>query len=445
VSQSLAAGRGTAGEALGDTLVQINDLVGSAFKDSLHGDNGENWLYGGSGDDALYGNGGDDVLNGGTGADVLYGGTGWNAASYLGASAGVAVDLATGHGTAGEALGDTLVQISDLLGSGFNDSLSGNAGSNGLYGGAGNDTLVGNGGADLLVGGSGADFFDGGDGFDMASYAASSAGVYINLVAGRGYYGDAQGDTLVNISDLVGTNFSDSLSGDAGDNWLYGGGGNDKLVGNGGNDVLIGGAGADVLSGGAGINAASYEASSAGVWIDLTNGKGLYGDAQKDTLIQISDLIGSHFNDQIYGTGGSNFLYGGDGADRLYGNGGNDVLQGGAGADMLTGGAGADLFLYQSATEIGSNASNRDGITDFNRAQGDRIDLSDIDANTVGAGNQAFTFIGAAGFTGQAGQLRAFYEGHMVVEGDLNGDRVADISLVVGGPVTFLVASDFAL
>ncbi|MFG1379946.1 type I secretion C-terminal target domain-containing protein, partial [Xanthobacter autotrophicus] len=73
-----------------------------------------------------------------------------------------------------------------------------------------------------------------------------------------------------------------------------------------------------------------------------------------------------------------------------------------------------------------------DTITDFSAAQGDRIDLSQIDANTTVGGNQDFTFLGTAAFTGHAGELReTAVAGGYLVSGDLNGDGVSDFQLMV--------------
>ena len=79
-------------------------------------------------------------------------------------------------------------------------------------------------------------------------------------------------------------------------------------------------------------------------------------------------------------------------------------------------------------TEIVRGA-NRDQIVDFNRAQRDRIDLSTIDADTDGtAGNQKFTFIGTQAFNGVDGELRC---SGRIIQGDVNGDRVADFEIKV--------------
>ena len=115
------------------------------------------------------------------------------------------------------------------------------------------------------------------------------------------------------------------------------------------------------------------------------------------------------------------------------------------GKDTLTGGAGADRFVYGAVaeSEVGANA---DRITDFNHAEGDRIDLSAIDANTAVADNQAFTFIGNAAFTHHAGELRfaVLSPGVTAIAGDVNGDGVSDFHIQLTGTPA-LVAADFLL
>lgn len=134
-------------------------LDGLAGGDQLNGFGGDDRLLGGSGNDALKGGDGDDQLDGGLGRDALDGGAGVDTASYARSAKGVSVDLQSGKGSGGEAQGDTLTGIENLVGSAFADTLTGDAGANGLSGGVGNDVLRGLGGADRLEGGEGADRF----------------------------------------------------------------------------------------------------------------------------------------------------------------------------------------------------------------------------------------------------------------------------------------------
>ena len=134
--------------------------------------------------------------------------------------------------------------------------------------------------------------------------------------------------------------------------------------------------------------------------------------------------------------GGSqkDYLVGNDVANKLSGNGGNDVLSGLGGDDILTGGAGLDEFRF---TGVGGN----DKITDFVSGS-DKIRLTEIDANTGTSGDQAFTFIGNAAFSGAAGQLRTYTQGSdHYVAGDVNGDGAADFTINVGS--ANVVATDF--
>ncbi|OWJ55820.1 calcium-binding protein, partial [Inquilinus limosus] len=208
-------------------------------------------------------------------------------AAYGASAAAVTINLATNTANGGDATGDTFNSIENLTGSNSADSLTGDAGANVLNGGDGNDTLIGLDGADTLQGGNGT---------DTVTYAASAAAVVVT-VNGTGSGGDAQGDALSGIENLIGSAFNDTLTGDAGANVLNGGNGNDTLQGRGG---------ADTLTGGAGTDTASYAASAAAVVVNLLNGTGTGGDAQGDTLAAIENTTGSAFNDTLTGNAGVN-------------------------------------------------------------------------------------------------------------------------------------------
>ena len=134
----------------------------------------------------------------------------------------------------------------------------------------------------------------------------------------------------------------------------------------------------------------------------------------------------------VRGNDADNSLYGGAGNDQLQGGNGDDTLIGGAGGDMLLGEAGADRFTF-TASSVGKHRP-ADFVADFSDADGDKIDLTEIDAKRFVRGDQKFHFIGSHEFTGKAGELR-FDKGKVL--GDTNGDGRADFKLVVDG-------SDFA-
>ncbi|MBC7987479.1 MAG: FG-GAP repeat protein, partial [Sphingomonadaceae bacterium] len=222
-----------------------NDVVlGGAGSDEALLGSGNDIADGGSGADTLKGSDGNDALTGGAGGDLLAGGEGIDLASYATSAAAVNVDLA-GAASGGDAAGDSLSGIENLTGSDKHDTLTGNASTNSIKGGKGNDSLSGNGGADTLEGGKGGDTLDGGSGIDWASYAKAPAAVRADLETPASNTGEAAGDSYVDIENLLGGAFNDSLHGDAGANELSGGNGDDSLLGRGGADVFTGGAGAD--------------------------------------------------------------------------------------------------------------------------------------------------------------------------------------------------------
>ena len=292
----------------------IENAVGGSGADTLIGNNVDNVLNGGGGNDNLSGGGGNDTLIGGSGADTLNGGTGNNTASYVGSAAGVTVDLklATAQVSTGDASGDVLSNIQNLIGSAFADTLKGDANSN---------TISGGGGADILIGGGGG---------DTASYAGSLAGVTVDLTLvgiAQVSAGDASGDVLTGISNVIGSAFSDIFKGDANDN------------------VFQGNGGVDYINGGAGNDTVSYAANAVGVGVNL----GYYGTGSGNSwdgtsmnfLTSIENVIGSKFNDTLVGDGNSN------------------IINGGLGTDTLTGGLGADTFMF-SDTNFGTKF-----VTDF--------------------------------------------------------------------------------
>jgi len=174
----------------------------------------------------------------------------------------------------------------------------------------------------------------------------------------------------------------------------------------------------------------------------------LGGGMGNDRLVGTTgaNIINGWFgNDTLGGLGGADTLNGGSGDDKIAGGAGNDLLIGENGADELLGGAGADIFAYMSFGD--SYLSVVDTIDDFQQGS-DHIDLSAIDADENTLGNQAFTFIGSAAFSGALGELRQFDDGagHTVIEGNVHtyGPTVADFQILLKGAYT-LQSSDFIL
>lgn len=334
--------------------------IGNAGNNTIVGGRGANTLEGLAGDDTLTGNISNDRLSGGLGKDMLNGGDGVDTAVYSASTAGVTVDLATGKGSSGEAAGDQLTSIENLVGSAFNDTFTGTSVANSLQGGAGNDVLSGGDGNDTLTGGAGADQLLGGNGIDTVSYAGSSGATVINLLKQTASGGDAQGDKLQGIENARGGDGADTITGDTLANVLLGNGGIDTINGGLGNDTIRGGAGGDFLNGGDGSDLLSYAGSTVGgVVIDLSKNLAQSGDAQGDTILGFESVEGSELGDSLIGTMAAN---------RLLGRDGDDMLDGGRGSDILTGGTGVDHFAFRTGYSV-------DRITDFNTVDGDVIVL----------------------------------------------------------------------
>ena len=327
-----------------------------------------NTLTGGQGADTLDGDLGDDVLIGGAGNDSLNGGDGIDRVDYSAAGSGVTVRLDVNRTTNdGEGGSDTLSSIENADGSAFNDVIFGSAAANVLRGGLGRDTLLGLGGDDVMIGGDVvANTLQGGLGDDR--YIVTAVGDTVYEVAGEGT--DTVETTLntftlsANVETLVFTgsgvftgtgNASDNvITGGAANDLLGGGVGADTLNGGDGDDVLRGGAGLDVLNGGAGYDTLDYSLAAAAtvVRMDL-NRTTNDGDGSQDSFTGIETVIGSAFNDVIFGNTAGNVIVGGAGSDIVLGLGGDDTLIGGSGAaNTLQGGLGDDHYVVDANDTI---------------------------------------------------------------------------------------------
>uniref|UniRef100_UPI003B589888 beta strand repeat-containing protein n=1 Tax=Brevundimonas sp. FT23028 TaxID=3393748 RepID=UPI003B589888 len=292
-----------------------DDLIGDDGDDVLRGDAGDDQLFGGQGNDSLFGGDGDDFLEDRIGQNILDGGDGFDIASYDELDEDLEIDLFTGFNSRE----DTLISIEGIAGGDGNDRLTGDDGDNALYGSYGDDWLAGGGGADLLNGGAG--------GFDTVDYSTSWAGVTVSLLNNTASGGEAQGDTISGFENVMGSEFADTLTGDARDNYIEGGDGA---------DVLDGGAGRDTLS--------YYYATSGGVTVSLADGTASGGDAEGDVVSGFENILGSAFDDVLTGDAGDNVLRGEDGDDVITGGAGVDQLYGGADNDTVNGDAGDALY-----------------------------------------------------------------------------------------------------
>ncbi len=373
-----------------------------------------------------------------------------------------------------------------------NDTFIGHGGADFVNGGSGQDTLRGGAGNDVLSGGTGADTFDGGAGDDTFIIGDKDSDVFlggagldtvrleeattryrlildsaagVEVLDRAGY--TLNGTAVADIFDFSGLtrianagpsinlgNGDDKFTGHGGTDKVIGGAGNDTLRTGGGNDTLDGGTGADILEGGPGNdiyavdNTGDKVTEKAGAGTDLVQASITYtltSNVENLTLTGYGDIggTGNSLANKVYGNTGSNILDGAGGNDILKSGSGNDQLIGGLGADDLYGGSGKDYFVFETTQDSTVSATGRDMIFDF--ATGDRIDLRQIDARSGTSSNDAFTFIGTAGFSKTAGELRFEKKASDVyVYGDVNGDGKADFAIHVADIGT-LSKGDFLL
>jgi len=265
---------------------------------------------------------------------------------------------------------------------------------------------------------------------------------------------------------IIGTDEGDTITGNDGNDVIKGGEGADELRGEAGDDTITGGAGDDMIYGGSGSDTVSYEFTAGPVIVDLA-ATAAVSLAGYDRIFGVENIIGSDFDDDLYGDENANIISGGGGIDYLFGRFGDDILMGGDdtdllvgdlgadyldggrgkdfmyggdGADTLFGGAGADYldggekidtFVYTIVTQ--STLGAMDMIADFKEGK-DIIDLSAIDANTSSLQDNAFYLVEA--FSGAAGELVMSYNESTrktTVTADINGDGVADFAFMMKG------------
>ncbi|WAP69474.1 hypothetical protein [Jiella pelagia] len=357
------------------------------------------------------------------------------------------------------------------------DTLEGSFTSQTLLGFDGDDVLIGGGGSDLLIGGQGADRLDGGAWLDTASYKDSATGVIVNLAIGRGAFGDAAGDTLINIEHVNGSRFADVLTGDDGINILRGGAGNDIIRGYAENDLLFGGDGSDTIFGGdgkdringeaghdrlsggmgtdtvfghlgddviigdadgtadtyngeVGNDAIDYSAVTTAIDVNFANGVATGSAIGRDSLAGFERVFAGSGNDSLVanaetflmdGGAGNDTMLGSSGANILVGGLGNDILNGFDGYDRLNGGAGDDRLAGGGNNDvfIFADGFGTDVVVDFNEfSSAEKIDLSAVTAIT------SFADLAANHLT-QVGADAVITDGANTIT--LNGVLIADL------------------
>ena len=346
-----------------DTI--IKDGSGSS---TIYGGISKDTVYDGAGDDTIYLNAGNDTVYAGSGTNYIYGDS-QNATAALKIAGTDTVNYSTVQSfSASEA---QLLENQHLLLSGESEKLSGTSGTTSLD----QQMLASNKGVYVDLDGVYVPELN----IDVNKDGDVDSNDKINAISkfadreGRFTYdedGNADSTTLTNIGlddlqaigydiyedveNVTGSRYDDTLYGNAQNNTLSGGAGSDTIDGRSGNNMLLGGdgydtliagSGNDTIDGGADTDAVSYQNATEGMTIRLDRPHGEQYDyaalsssptTEKDKITNIEDVIGSGYNDTIYGNNGTNFIQAGAGDDRIFAGGGYDFIDGGTGSDWIS-------------------------------------------------------------------------------------------------------------
>ncbi|UYM18906.1 hypothetical protein NX720_24040 [Endozoicomonas euniceicola] len=388
-----------------DYFSSIENVIGTAYNDTLTGNGSDNELQGGNGDDTLIGGAGVDMLNGGEGTDTADYSSDSNAITINRRDSSISVTDGNGDndtltsieiikgsasltdsidystvsgavtasledGTASfNSVTDQFSSIEKITGSNYNDLLTDSDSNNELLGGIGDDTFFAK---------RGSDKFDGGVGTDTLDYSNSDYGITANLSTGVG--SDTSGDDndqILNIENLTGSSKNDTLTGNGDANTLKGGDGD---------DTLVGGAGGDTLEGGAGSDTVDYSSQSAAITAILVDGG---ASIAGDTLTGIEGIIGSSGNDTFVSDTADNSFDGSGGVDHI------DYSR------SNVSGAGVEVNLSEKYAKYSyDNQNYRDTLTNIETITGTSSNdvLTGSDANnTINGGDGSDRIDGGGG------------------------------------------------
>lgn len=392
-------------------------LTGTAITAS--GNGLDNVLTGNKGNNTLYGYGGNDKLDGANGVDKMYGGIG-DDSYYVNTTGELTVEL-DGEGTDTvystithtlQAYVENLTIIGTIAatanGNGLDNVLTGNKVANSLYGFAGSDVLDGAGGADKMYGGDGWDTYFVDHASDLVVELANQGYDSVNSTISYTLTANVENLTLLGTANINATGNAESnlIVGNSGNNVITSGTDFevDYLHGKGGNDTYY-----------VGVMDNVYEDEGEGTDTVYASGSFALASGQAIEALVLS------------GTSATNG-YGNEFANAITGNSAANILRGNGGADSLTGGSGNDTFDFNTLSDSVA-ATGIDSITDF--TIGDKIDVSDIDANALLEGDQAFVMDGDGNYT--AGELKVTGLGNNNLRLDFHtdDDGVADMTINV--------------
>ncbi len=330
-----------------------------AGNDTLVGPDGPGFagadLYGYDGNDTLTAGTEGAYMEGGRGADTYNGGSGYDTLGYQesyfdnSATRGVVINAVAGTATDPWGNNETFSGIDDFRGTQFADKMTGSGADESFRGLGGRDTI------------------DGGGGFDRIDYSRDARfggnnGVTVSLTAGTASDGFGRLDTLLNIENVRGTNFADTITGNGAKNYLVGLDGIDTLNGLGGDDTLDGGAGADKMAGGS--ESDYYYVDNAADTITEANVTG-FDTVESNVSFSLSGALSGQYIEKLIITGLNAINATGNGlANEIIGNDADNVLDGKGNADTMTGGGGSDTYFVDNVNDkvVEVNVAGKDTV-----------------------------------------------------------------------------------
>lgn len=481
-----------------------NDVIDAGTGNNVvYGSYGNDTITAADGNDHIDGGGGDDFIRGGSGTNAIDGGAGTDTVSYEDLGAAVNASLAGGTTTGGAT--DTLANVENLIGTNFDDTLTGNANANVIHGLDGADTIDGMGGADRIyaeggddrvnVTASGALTIDGGAGVDTIDLTADAANHNLNLASGVTSGGMVDAAWVLNFENalmgsgndtVTGTAAANLISGGAGADALYGGlgadtlqggdgadtlygdvassstaDGDDVLEGGAGNDVLWASYGADTMDGGTDADTVNYQNDGRGhiVTLDIngnsilvdggtngtttTGGTSANNTAVGDVLIGIENLIGGSGVDvfDVSASSAYHTLTGNNGNDTLTGGNGGNRFDGGNGNDVIVGGSGADFAVLSSGSDLVDLGSGQDTL--YTTSGNSMVVVLDYAAaEAAGLASQFPSVVTQAGLGSYDGFVYGYDGGSTTAYTRISG--VDDVTLTGNGGNDLIVGNDVA-
>ena len=468
---------------ISDPIINTANVYGGDGKDTIKTSNQDDNIYGNYGDDLLISYGGNDTVNGDQGNDFIFGGDGSD--KLTGGTGNDYIQGGSGNDFIKGDCGDFYYRDLYICRSIYKHGTF-EGGVDTIYAGDGDDIILGGEKKDIIHLGNGNDtlIFEDWDelGDEIYGFSSGDKIQLLNILQVRDWQGytfedifkfskstddlhiyadvdgkdnikliatlkDFSGSTLSSSDIILGQNgnhyqYGEDISGTDLSEYIYldngyanGQGGNDFIFGSNNNNSMNGGKGNDKLYGEKGDDTLRGN----------TGDDHLFGESGIDIL------IGNKGSDKLFGGKGNDNLSGGIGGDTLSGGLSNDILNGGVGKDILLGGAGADTFVFTNTSHSSATISRADIIKDFTGGV-DKIDLSAIDASTVLAGNNIFTFDGTTPIgTSQLGDI--YYKqfdktgtvnDHTMLFVDTDNDRGREMSIKLTGLID-LSADDFIL